>query len=440
MPSVAYASGNLGKVLLWSTTELTLLFILTEVAGIAPSIAGSLLALTLLADILIDLLAGRIAASTSAKGLTYGALVAFATPVCALGFALLFALPAAGMVSLPLLAAALLLFRAGYGFVDVAHSAMLPSVSPDSRTRGRVAGYRSFFSAVAAVIVTLVMAPAAAAAAQIGDAREIARLGAAAALLFLLCMAVVVWSDRARRCVSRSLARQPGAASPPLLPRLRGPMLRLLAIGVLAGSAIPMLGRCFLYLATYVFQDPDRAGVLLTAAVAGQFLGIPIWILAIQRFEKRHMLALAGVATSLAVAAFALAPAALQPWAAAWVGACAVGILMIPWALLADVVDLDHARDGDRREPQSFAAYLVALKGGGGVGTLALGWVLGLAGLGSTNPDPTAIRVALQWAAFAPPILGGLAVAVLARQLGISHADHALAVQRATMADAQRPG
>lgn len=438
---MAYASGNLGKVLLWSTTELTLLFLLTEVIGLEPGFAGTLLLVTLLADILFDLLAGRIAAGAGSNGLSYAALVGIGTPVCAGGFAILFTLPSVTSGSVPVLAGGLLLFRAGYGLVDVAHSAMLPSVSTDSRARGRIAGYRSFFSAVAALLVTSTIAPAAASAARTGDMTQVARFGLAATLLFLLCMAVVILADRARRGATRGQSVPAANASLPLLPRIIGSLGALLVIGLVAGSAMQMLGRAFLYLSDYVFSMPGQAALLLTAAVLGQFAGIPIWTVITQRFEKRMALALAGLATVAAVLAFAAAPQSVRPLAAAVTGAATVGVLMIPWALLADVIDLDHHRDGERREPQSFAAYLIALKAGGGLGTLALGWALSFAGHGDPDASRASVAGAIQWIAYGAPAAGGLIIAILASGLGVTHARHAAAAAqvggRASVSEAE---
>lgn len=433
LPAVAYASGNLGKVLLWSTTELALLFLLTEVIGLEAGLAGTLLLVTLLADILFDLLAGRIAAGAGSAGLSYAALVGIGTPVCAGGFAILFILPSVTAGSIPALAGGLLLFRAGYGLVDVAHSAMLPSVSTDSRARGRIAGYRSFFSAVAALLVTSTIAPAAASAARTGDMTEVARFGVAAALLFLACMALVILADRARPVAGHRPRVPTASGALPLLPRITGSLGALLVIGLVAGSAIQMLGRTILYLSDYVFSMPGQAALLLTAAVLGQLAGIPIWTVITQRFEKRSALALSGLATVAAIFAFAAAPQSVRPLAAAVTGAATAGVLMIPWALLADVIDLDHHRDGERREPQSFAAYLIALKGGGGLGTLALGWALSLAGHGDPGAGQASVAGALQWIAYGTPAVGGLIIAIFASRLGVTHARHAAAASLVEM-------
>ncbi len=421
LPAIGYAGGNFGKNLLWTAGEVTLLFLLTEVFGIPPLMAGALLLASLAVDILIDVTAGRLAAGALARGKGYRHRMLVAAVPCAVGFGLLYALPLSGsMAALPVIAA-LLLYRIGYAFVDVPHNSLLAVVATDSRRRGRIAGYRSLFSALAGVAVATLLAPAVVGAATDGNTRGTALWGLVAAFLFLLSILIVWIATADVEQGSATSASVP--ARIPLLPRLTGDLLRLLTLACLAGFAMPMLARNMLHLATYGFGNPAAATPLLTALTLGQIAGIGFWSWLVHRAEKRTALMAANLAAAIAVLAFALAPPDWRTLAAVAAGFALSGVFMLPWAVIGDIVDADHLRDGQRREAQSFAALLVALKGGAALGILASGWVLGRAGVGNDGARILPELVAML--AFVPVIGGGMMSALLIRKLEISHLNHA---------------
>lgn len=422
LPAIGYASGNFGKNLLWTAGEVTLLFLLTEVFEIPPLFAGTLLLASLAVDILIDVTAGRLAAGALARGKGYRHRMLLAAVPAAAGFAALYALPLGGSVALLPIPLALLLYRIGYAFVDVPHNSLLAVVATDSRRRGRIAGYRSLFSALAGVAVAALLAPAVVGAATDGDIYRMALWGMIAAILFLLSI-LVAWFATAgvEKALATSAIRQ---ARIPLLPRLTGDLLRLLALAFVTGFAMPMLARNMLHLATYGFGNPAAATPLLTTLTIGQIAGIGFWSWLVQRAEKRTALVAANLSAAITVLAFALAPPDWRPLAAVASGFALSGVFMLPWAVIGDIVDADHLRDGQRREAQSFAALLVALKGGAALGILASGWVLGRAGVGDDGGQMLPKLVAML--AFVPVIGGGMLSALLVRNLSISHSNHAI--------------
>lgn len=419
LPGIGYASGNFGKNLLWSAGDITFLFLLTELFGIPPLLAGALLLGSFAVDILIDMVAGRLAAGGVARGLGYRRRMLIAAPLCAAGFALLYGLPLASDVSAWAVVAALLLFRLGYGLVDVPHNALLAIVATDSRHRSRIAGYRSLFSSLAGIAVAALLAPAVIAAATTGETWLTATWGLLSALLFVLAI-LVAWGATAGLEPPRS-ALVPDAI--PLLPRLRGDLLRLLAVALIAGFAMPMLGRNMLHLARYAYGDADAAARLLTAITVGQIAGIAIWMWLAHKAEKRTAMLVANLGAAASVSWLAFAPPDWRLAAAAVAGAALAGVFMLPWAVIGDIVDADHLRDGERREAQSIAAVLVALKGGAALGLLVSGWVLQRAGIGAGGAP--LVPELVQGLAFLPVVAGGLLSALLIRKLGISHAEHA---------------
>ena len=157
---IGYASGNFGKNLVWSTADITLLFILTDLVGMPVASAALLMTIAVGGDLIFDLLAGAISAQVKAYGAGYRWLITHAAIPCGIAFMLLYALPWWGEHRFWTIAAVVLVFRVAFAVVDVPHFAMMASMASDSRARGRTAGYRSFFSNISSLNHCNVCSPA----------------------------------------------------------------------------------------------------------------------------------------------------------------------------------------------------------------------------------------------------------------------------------------
>ena len=100
--SIGYAPGNLGKSLLWSSADLTSLFIIITLMAVAAYLAGTWMLIALGGDIIVDLFAGKANAQAGQRGITYRLVLLIVAPLCALSFAGLFALSSRfGRLTLP---------------------------------------------------------------------------------------------------------------------------------------------------------------------------------------------------------------------------------------------------------------------------------------------------------------------------------------------------
>ncbi|MFP5433800.1 MAG: MFS transporter, partial [Alphaproteobacteria bacterium] len=185
---LAYSSGNMGKALLFSGADLTILFLLTDLLGQSPTSAGSLMLVAVLGDLVFDLLAAKLVIRLRRTGRGYRWMVAAAAMPCGAAFALLYALPALGVRDLWIVAAGLLLFRGAYAVIDVPHNALMARVTSDSRSRGRVSGYRLFFSTISSLAIAIILAPMVQSAGRTGDFDRLAVAGVIACILFAATM------------------------------------------------------------------------------------------------------------------------------------------------------------------------------------------------------------------------------------------------------------
>lgn len=406
--ALGYSSGNLGKSLVWSGADLTLFFLLTEVLHFEPAAAGGIMLIALLGDVIIDLAAGRLNAYYLHRGFAFWQLLAFAAPVCAVSFAVLFSLPVLDVSSLWVTLLVLVVFRAAYGFVDIPHNAMMPSLSRDPALRARIAGMRFFFSSIGSLIVAVLLAPSVTSAGSLNGSVNLAWIGLAGALLCGTTLMFAAMSGRLK--YGSTTGTEPNRISRHFLPPYSAELCRLVLLALLNGFALGAFGRMMLHYAHFVRDEPGASSSLLVAIMLGQIVGSYFWTKLAQHFSAHRTLALANLLISITVATFVFAPSSWGHIIAFCVGTALAGGFSIPWTLLSNVVEHGERATGLRHEPQAFALFLAALKLGAALSFLAIGLALSTYGgtMSETITEPTELTTAVWRLTFWPPVIGGV--------------------------------
>lgn len=154
---ISYGLGDLGSNLIYTTTVLWLMFFYTNVFGLSPAIAGTLLLLARIWDAINDPLMGLIIDRTSTKwGKTRPYIFAFAIPV---SIVLIFtfytpALSNSGKITYACLTYIVLVTF--YTAVNLPYGAMLPLITLDTKERTSFSMFRKLGSSVGIIIVALV--------------------------------------------------------------------------------------------------------------------------------------------------------------------------------------------------------------------------------------------------------------------------------------------
>ncbi len=420
---LAYASGNFGKALIFGGADLTVLFLLTDVLKLGGATAGWLMLAALCGDLVFDLIAARLVIRLTQSGKGYRWMVAAAATPCAVAFALLYAMPALGAHDVVMLAAALLVFRGAYAVIDVPHNALMTQVTSDSRARGRVSGYRLFFSTSSALIVATWLMPLVQQAGSEQAFDRLALTGLVAGGLFAVTMLLCAWTSGSGAGMAPRAMGQDGIDVP-----LRDPVV--IAMGLLAlltGFAAPAFGRMLLYIGSYVVHRPELVATLLLALTVGQFAGVILWTGMTGRFSKSALLAMGHGVSAIGLVAFLLClscPAALALCAAV-IGVGLASVFMLPWGLLADAVDLVEWRHGRRFEAGLFAFYLVLVKASGAASTSLIGWTLGGLGYAPGKTQAAVVEGGMIGLGLGIPLAGSLAAILLLRHFDLSHTGHA---------------
>ena len=433
---IGYASGNFGKNLVFSGADITFLYLLTDLFGFSGTLSGMLMLVALAGDLVFDLLAAKLVILLRRSGRGYRWLIVAGSIPGGLAFALLFAMPLLGIERAWTLAAALLVFRGAYALIDVPHNALMTRISEDSRARGRVSGYRFFFSSASALTVASVLTPKVQSAVNAHDLEGLAVTGTIAGLLFALTMIACGLASDRRSSAPKSSVQDGDGVDIPLRNRL---VLAMAAIGAITGFAMPAFERMLLYLGTYVLDHPALVATLLLAKTLGQFAGVAVWTPLASRFDKTRVLAI-GHGTSLvgfALFALCLDRPTLLPACALVMGFGLSCVFMLPWGLLANAVDFVELRHGRRFETGLFAFYLVVVKASGAASSVVIGLALG--GLGYV-PDAVQsdwTKAGMIALGLGLPMGGSVAAVFLLSRMNLSHERHgrvltALVAQRAT--------
>lgn len=433
---IGYSSGNFGKNIVWSTADLTLLFILTDLIGLSPSSAALLMTVAVVGDLTFDILAGIISAKVKTYNAGYRWLITFGAIPCGIAFMLLYALPWFHEHRLWVIALLVLVFRAAFAVVDLPHYAMIASVASDSRARGRTAGYRSFFSNISSLTIATLVVPLVEKSARLNDAAPLAVFGVCAGLIYCIVMATAATAGNVVPPSSRS--SQQVASKRLSIPRFAPLFLAMLLIAVVMSFAVPMFNRCLIYYTTYVLDRPGLAGQILAAITIGQFGGVVVWTSLVRHFDKTKLLIASYASTLTALCVFAAsAPNQIAMLAsAALMGIALLGVYMLPWGILPDVVDFCELRQGFRQETTFFATFLVVHKASGAASSGLIGWVLATTGYVPGAQQSHLVINAITLLAFGVPVVGMLAASATLLPLDIGHRRHAAAVRKLAIKNA----
>ena len=430
--AMGYGVADFGFNLFYTGLSLYLLIYYTDVVGLAPALAGLVFGIAILWDGITDPLMGWIATRARRRTGGFRPYLLFGAPVLGLAFAGMFAAP----ILFPgaLFAACLvshLLLRTAYTVVSIPYSALSAVVTTDSRSRGKLAGWRMVF-AILGGLATAALTPELAKAFG-GD--DLLRGYLIVAVIYGVVATLLMWLTFISTREDTSLADAPAPTLHETAVMLRDNsafwtlFMAIFALSVGAGVA----GKALTYYIPYVLGSPDAVPAVLAAGLLAAALAMPVWIYLSTRLDKRTVWMLGvGLYAGFQMLMLILAPASvgtlliLHVAASLGFGAFAVSL----WGMLPDTVEYGELRSGIRNEGVLFGINQAALKSASALGVTLLGF--GLGGIGYVAGADQAARTVegLRWLTFAPPLAGALLSLVIIWRYPIGHAEHSDIVER----------
>jgi len=389
---LSYGVGEAASEVPNSLLSFFLLFFLTNVAGLPPAWAGSVLLVSRIWDAVSDPVVGWLSDRTRSRwGRRYPWMVAAAIPM-GLAFAGMWWVPPLAQ-SAPLFAyycAVTLLFYAASTAVVVPHSTLGAELTQGYDERTGLLSYQAAFS-IGSSILGLGAAQAILALLE-RESDQYLLLGMAGGLVATLAAYVAVggtWYRYHQMQWQRAGAQPASDAAWPLLQQFRvafrnRPFLLVMGIYWCSWVGLQVTAAMLPYFVQNWMSLPERHFTQMALAVQGTALASMVaWNWLGQRTGKRAIYGWGIPITLVAQAGLFL----LQPGQLALM--YALGILaglglatayLVPWAMLPDAVDWDELHTGQRREGVFYGAFVQMKKIGTAIALFLVGQVLDWAG------------------------------------------------------------
>lgn len=336
--SAGYAAAHFGKSLFWQSGELLLAFFLTEAAGLAPRAMGGVLALSLLASAMSDLLIGwrlRRSLARIASACRLQLLGAVATSTALVGLFSITQLTPPARLPFALLMA--VLFRMSYSLYDTPQNVLLSLATRTTQGRTRGSSVRIAVSGVASLCLALALGPLLVAHQQSAGSRGFLWMAIALAAV-AIGSAVFLWWGLGRQpgpAVSHPDVLLPSLPAAPLGPSL-WPLLAMFFVLQLCG---PLFAKLEPYFAVHFLHSPRWGGVLVVAGALGTIVSQPLWVHWSR--DRPHRAGIALASLGMLACAVLWVVIAREPLAAlacaALLGVAAGGLGLALWAAFADL-------------------------------------------------------------------------------------------------------
>lgn len=392
--SVGYALGSFGTGGFGTVPGLLLLFYLTDTLGVTAAVAGVLVLIPKMWDVVIDPVLGSLSDRTMLRRGSRRPWLLLGGSLLPLAFVLTFAAPG-GLTGLPAgawVAAFFVLSVTAFSVFQVSYLAMPAEITDDYSERIDLMSWRIVFLTMA-ILLFGVAAPI------LVDAGGGGRSG-------YLVMALVVgtlmgaamlsaWFGT-RRTSAHGVPEQ-GASLAEQVRALRENrefavllgafVLQALATGTMLAGAV--------YVATYLLGDASLTSVLFACLVGPALLVMPGWRAIGLHVGKQRGFLLATMLFIAAVLALLLIrsyPPVVVYVVVGLVGIAYAGMQMFPLAMLPDTLAADAVRSGRQRAGVFTGIWTAGETTGFALGPAIVAAVLALTGFVSTTEGQTAVQ------------------------------------------------
>jgi len=399
--------GSLGLSTILNTLNVLLIAYLTLVVGLEPALAGSLVLLAKIYDVVTDLPMGWLSDRTRTPLGARRPYLLAASVITPLSMLMLFSQPGAAPQTYVLLA--LLLYASGYTLFNVPYLSMPAELAFDTHVRTRMMALRSAF--IAAGTFFGVAAAPYLVGAMGGGAEGYAALGKLMAVMVLIGFL---------GCFLLTRTDHPMPAKPvyiPLRQQLRiilsnRHFLTLLAIKITHLLALATgAGSLFFFMKYALGYDLKVLGLYGAVTTFCWALSMPFWTRLAKTRGKRLGYFVATLAYVVVTLSWLLAtrgePMLLVMLRAVFFGVVSGGMLLMGNAMLQDIMDQDFRVTGNRKNGLFAGFYSLTEKLTSGIGAQILGAVLSISGFSraASVQSETAIEGIYYTAALIPAIL-----------------------------------
>jgi sugar (glycoside-pentoside-hexuronide) transporter len=360
-----------------------LLYYLTDVQKVPSALAGTLILIPRLWNVVSDPLMGGVSDRFRSRWGRRRPFLLAGALVWGIAYAAMFAIPTDWTLTAKAawFLAACFAVNTGLSLYHVPYSAMLPEMTDDVSDRLALTGYKEI-AARFAVLITVMASPLIVHAAPdpVAGHRWVGFATGAFIILSGLTafFATAHAPSRSLQASNATLAEQWGSF------RTNRQLFRLSGAYLFSSACDAFYSAMMIYFVTIALRlDGGLMGVLYPVGSVTAIVATPLWAALGRRIGRRLACA---IAYSGAAIVFCLAllvpvgvPALMFPFMVL-VGAFFGGVFMLPSAMTPDTVELDEKRSGQRREGAIYGTWIFTQQTGMSIGAFLVGIYLDLIG------------------------------------------------------------
>lgn len=396
---LSYGIGDIASNFFIVTTGMYLLFFLTNVIGVNPALAGTMLILPKLWDVVSDPIMGAISDVTRSRFgrrrvyLLYGAIP------FGLSFFILFLAPHwegefANALHVSLLFA---LGCTAFTVINVPYASMVPEMSDDYKERISIVSFRMSFASVGALLAGGLAIPIvdAGGGGEAGFRLMGLVFGAVMVLSCLVCFAGT----------KRAPMRPPKREMPPLREQVRiavrnFPFMMLMASYFFQALAVGVMMAGFIYFVKYAMALPETAmNIAFPIFLVTGIAFIPVWLAIGKRFGKIRSYRVGLVFFSVMMASLYFTGPGLLMLFYVQIFLAGIGFSsfqLFPFSMLPDTVEYDEMQSGLRREGVFSGMWSAGQKIAYTVGPPIVGYALALSGFVAEGTQPSSVETGVR--------------------------------------------
>lgn len=426
---LVYGLGDWGTSAATTVRTVFWFFFLTSVVGMDAGLAGSVFLIGRIWDAVNDPLIGMLSDRVRTRWGRRRPFLLFGAIPFGIAFVLLFLVPPWGPVALAAYyVIAFLLFDSLYTVINVPYSALMPELTGDYDERSSLAGWRTTFSILAALVTGGLFKYLAEEvfAGWFGDGAMGLRSGYA--------LSAVVWGVTIALPYFVVFKTFREEERPPVSGQLH-PLLtfrqvfanrpfRLAAlIYLLTFTTVDIVLVVFLrFLIDYVRVEPGFDNLLLATVLGLALVTMPLTVSVMRHLGKRraYMVSMGFLAIVLVIMSQVPPGGQTQVFIAGIFAGLGYGAAnTLPWAIVADVIEADELRSGQRREGVYYGYLVFFRKLAAALAIFVVGQALDAAGYVSSISgsafieQPREALLAMRFfVGFVPPVMLMLAIIV----------------------------
>lgn len=379
-----YGVGALGISILLNTVTVYFPALMTTVLGQSAALAGILLTLSKLYDVVADIVIGAASDRTRSRLGRRRPYFLVGAAVAAVSFVMIFVPPAISGWALTLwMFLALVIYSTGYSLFAVPYTAMAGEMTDDYHERTRLLSFRTFFISVGQI-------GAGAGTAWIiakvgGDRTGYAAMAGAAIVIMTLSFVATFFGTRKARAVAPSERRSHNLLEAARTLWSNKPFVTLMAIKTCQYVGIAMITTTKVLFLLNVLKI-GYGGLFNLTLVQNivMALSLPGWVWVARRIGKRNAYLVATGMLAMLYFSWYLAGSGIPMWEV-WArgvlnGVAAAGTTLVSISMLPDVMEYDRLKNGLRREGIFASFYNIVEKIGYALGAGIIGLYLSMAG------------------------------------------------------------